>query len=114
MRETCIQKIAEAEERYQYVKLLRKEPLDNIVGYLDRANEEYEKGNYVLCLDIASRAKANLDIILSLFGVRDEAELSSLVEERLRLVRQIINKQQEKGYFPMLGYSYYEYASFFK
>lgn len=114
VRQTCIQKIAEAEERYQYVKLLSVEPLDNIVGYLDRANEEYEKGNYVLCLDIASRAKANLDIILSLFGVRNEAELSSLVEERLRLVRQVINKQQDKGYFPMLGYSYYEYASFLK
>ncbi len=114
VRETCIQKIGEAEERYQYVKLLTTEPLENIVTYMDRANEEYEKGNYVLCLDIASRAKANLDIILSLLGVRDESQLTELVEERLKLVRQVINKQQEKGYFPMLGYSYYEYASFLK
>ncbi len=114
VRETCIQKMAEAEERYQYVKLLTTEPLQNIVAYMDRANEEYQKGNYVLCLDIASRAKANLDIILSLVGVRDDAQLTALVEERLRLVRQVINKQQEKEYFPMLGYSYYEYASFLK
>lgn len=114
VRETCIQKLGEAEERYQYVKLLTTEPLQNIITYLDRANEEYEKGNYVLCLDIASRAKANLDIILSLVGVREEKELTALVEERLKLVRQVINKQQEKGYFPMLGYSYYQYAAFLK
>lgn len=114
VRKTCIQKLGEAEERYQYVKLLTTEPLDNIVRYLDRANAEYEKGNYVLCLDIASRAKANLDIILSLIGVRDASKLTELVDERLELVRQVLNKQQEKGYFPMLGYSYYEYAVFLR
>lgn len=112
LEDSCIQKLAEAQERYQYVKLITQEPLQAVVNYLDKANAEYENKNYILCLDIASRAKANLDIILSLIGVKDEKELKELVEERLKLVRQVLNKQQEKGYFPMLGYSYYEYAQF--
>lgn len=114
LEDSCIQKLAEAQERYQYVRLITQEPMQNVVNYLDRANEEWKKDNYVLCLDIASRAKANLDIILSLIGVKEEAQLKELVEERLKLVRQVLNKQQEKGYFPMLGYSYYEYAQFLK
>ena len=114
LKETCVRKISEAQERYQYVRLMTTEQLETITRYLDRANEEYENENYILCMDIASRAKANLDIILSLVGVRDEKQLIELVDERLRLVRQIINRQQEKGYFPMLAYSYYEYASFLK
>lgn len=112
LEESCLQKLAEAQERYQYVRLITQEPLQNVINYLDRANEEYENKNYILCLDIASRAKANLDIILSLIGVRDDEQLKELVEERLKLVRQVLNKQQKKGYFPMLGYSYYEYAQF--
>jgi uncharacterized protein len=114
LEETCVRKISEAQERYQYVRLMTTEQLDAVTRYLDRANEEYEHENYILCMDIASRAKANLDIILSLVGVRDEKQLIELVDERLRLVRQVINRQQEKGYFPMLAYSYYEYASFLK
>ena len=114
LKDSCTQKLAEAEERYQYVKLIADYSLDTIVIYMNRANEEYEHENYILCLDIASKAKANLDIVLSLIGVSDEKQLTELVHERLRLVRQVLNKQQEKGYFPMLGYSYYEYATFLK
>lgn len=114
LRESCMQKLAEAQERYQYVRLITEQPMDAIVGYLDRANEEYDNQNFVLCLDHASRAKANLDILMSLFGVADEAQLTELVDERLKLVRQVLNKEQHKGYFPMLGYSYYEYAVFLR
>jgi len=112
LKESCVRKLAEAQERYQYVKLITNEEMQKIVNYMDIASIEYEDENYLVCLDMASRAKANLDIILSLVGVQDEEELSELVEERLILVRQVLNKQKEKGLFPMLGYSYYEYAKF--
>ncbi|MFA6889199.1 MAG: S16 family serine protease [Candidatus Woesearchaeota archaeon] len=114
LRESCIQKRAEAQERFQYIQLIFDQPLQQITDDLDEAESQYSQGNYVLCLEIASRAKANLDIMLSLLGVTSEDQLTMLVEERLKLVRQVINKQQTKGYFPMLGYSYYEYATFLK
>ncbi len=114
LQDTCVKKIAEAQERYQYVRLMTTEQLETISRYLNRAEQEYTAENYILCIDIASRAKANTDIILSLVGVRDEQQLAELVEERLHLVRQVINRQQEKGYFPILAYSYYEYSTFLK
>ncbi len=114
LADSCARKLAEAQERYQYVKLITEEPLQKIVSYLDTAYLESKKNNFIVCLDMASRAKANLDILLSLIGLRDEKTMTVLVEERLRLVKQVINKQQNKGYFPMLGYSYYEYAMFLK
>lgn len=114
IKQSCIQKRAEAEERYQYVHLITDETMENVEQYLTTAEQNYKEGNYVLCLDIASRAKANLDIVLSLVGVRTEEQLKEIVEERLKLIRQVLNEQQKKGYFPMLGYSYYEYASYLK
>lgn len=114
LADSCTRKLEEAQERYQYVKLITEEPLQKIVSYLDTAVFEAQKKNYVVCLDMASRAKANLDILLSLIGLRDEETMKVLVEERLRLVKQVLNKQQDHGYFPMLGYSYYEYAMFLK
>ncbi len=114
LRDSCIQKRAEAQERFQYIQLIIEQPLQQITGDLDEAEKQYNQENYVLCLEIASRAKANLDIMLSLIGITNEEQLTLLVEERLKLVKQVINKQQKKGYFPMLGYSYYEYAVFLK
>ncbi len=114
LEQTCLQKRAEAQERFQYLKLIIDQPLQQIEDDLTQAEHEYYTENYVLCLEIASRAKANLDIMLSLVGVANEEQLSVLVEERLKLVRHVINRQQTHGYFPMLGYSYYEYATFLK
>ncbi len=114
LKESCQQKLAEAQERYQYVKINTAEQLDQISTYLSIAYAAAAGENYLVCLDMASRAKANVDIIISLIGVKSEEELIGLVEDRLKLVRQVINKQKEKGYFPMLGYSYYEYAEFLK
>lgn len=114
LRDSCIQKRAEAQERFQYLTLIIEQPLQEIEEDLQQAEDKYDAENYVLCLEIASRAKANLDIMLSLIGVADDKQLKALVEERLKLIRQVINKQQKKGYFPMLGYSYYEYAEFLK
>lgn len=114
LKDTCLQKRAEAQERFQYITLILDQPLQEIENDLNQAEMEYNAKHYVLCLEIASRAKANLDIMLSLVGVANEEQLKVLVEERLKLVRQVINKQQKKGYFPLLGYSYYEYATFLK
>jgi uncharacterized protein len=114
LEDSCNRKLAEAQERYQYVKLATSEPLDKISSFMSLATVAADKENFIVCLDMASRAKANLDIIMSLVGIQREEELTELVEDRLRITRQVLNKQQEAGLFPMLGYSYYQYADFLK
>ena len=80
---------------------------------IDKANEELGKGNYELCLSMASKAKADVDIILSVFGV-DNEQYSNIVDRKLEIVKNNIARQASKGIFPILGYSYYEYANSLK
>ena len=113
LKKSCQNKISEADERKQYVELYLPNSLDNIKRDIDRANTELEKGNYELCLSIASKAKADVDIILSVFGV-DNSQYKNLVERKLEIVKNNIARESSKGIFPILGYSYYEYANSLK
>ena len=37
-----------------------------------------------------------------------------MIDSKIKLVKRLISKQIKKGIFPILGYSYYEYASTLK
>jgi uncharacterized protein len=113
LKKSCQNKISEADERKQYVELYIPNSLDNVKNSIERANSELERGNYELCLSIASRAKADVDIILSVFGV-DNSQYKNLVERKLDIVKNNIAREASKGIFPILGYSYYEYANSLK
>ncbi|MBI1935968.1 hypothetical protein HYS31_06010 [Candidatus Woesearchaeota archaeon] len=113
LKKSCQSKISEADERKQYVELYFPNAVSNVDNGIKRAGTELEKGNYELCLSIASRAKADVDIILSVFGV-ESSQLDSLVERKLEIVKNSIARQAAKGTFPILGYSYYEYANSLK
>ena len=113
LKKSCQNKISEADERKQYVELYFPGTLETIKKGIDKAAEELEKGNYELCLSQASRAKADVDIILSVFGV-DSEQYQNIVERKLEIVRNNIAKEAAKGIFPILGYSYYEYANSLK
>ena len=113
LKKACQNKISEADERKQYVELYFPDLLDNIKKGIEKANAELEKGNYELCLSQASKAKADVDIILSVFGV-DNAQYKNIVERKLEIVKNNIARQAAKGIFPILGYSYYEYANSLK
>mgnify|MGYP001567911625 CR=1 FL=1 len=113
LKKSCQNKISEADERKQYVELYIPTSLDNIKKQLDKANSELEKGNYELCLSMASKAKADVDVILSVFGV-DSGQYQNIVERKLEIVKNNIARQASKGIFPILGYSYYEYANSLK
>jgi predicted S18 family serine protease len=71
---------------------------------------DLEKGNYALCIFKASKAKANLDIVLSVFYV-DEEQMKEILSQKLGIVKRNLIKETQKGIFPILGYSYYEYAT---
>lgn len=109
LKESCQKKIAEAEERYQYAILFFEPGLPETQENIDSAYDDLNKGDYDFCLFKASQAKAEADIILSIIGVGEE-EVDTLITNKLTAVKRIISAQQEKDNFPILGYSYYEYA----
>ncbi|MAE42791.1 hypothetical protein CMO93_03395 [Candidatus Woesearchaeota archaeon] len=113
IKNACREKISEAEERFQYVQLYFPQNLENTRKELDYAYQDLENENYELCLFKASKAKANVDTILSVFGVRI-ADVDNVVKQKLNIVERNIVEETEKGVFPILGYSYFEYANSLK
>lgn len=113
LKKSCQSKISEADERKQYVELYLPDSLESVKKGIDRAARELENGNYELCLSTASRAKADVDIVLSVFGV-DSQQYKNIVERKLDIVKNNIARESAKGIFPILGYSYYEYANSLK
>lgn len=109
LEESCKLKLMEAEERYQYVNLYFPSSLITSRKEIDYAYSDLAAKNYVLCIFKASKAKANLDIVLSSFYV-DEDQVRSILRQKLDVVKNSLLKQTKSGVFPILGYSYYEYA----
>lgn len=104
---SCMQKIAEAEERHQYIQLYFPDALNSIKSDIDEALVNYNSKNYAMCLFLATKAKADIDSIASSLGAQD---LDLLINQRLKVAKDAIAEQNAKGTFPILGYSYYEYA----
>ncbi|MBW3022795.1 hypothetical protein KY308_01710, partial [Candidatus Woesearchaeota archaeon] len=109
IKQSCIDKISEAEERYQYVDLYYPGLITSILGELAEAQKYFDSGNYELCLFTASKTKAEIDAVMSTIGVSD-SKIDLLIDQRLKAAEKIIAEQNAKGYFPIFGYSYYEYA----
>ena len=113
LKNSCKYRLSEAEERYQYVNLYYPNSLENTRKEIDYAYIDLKRGNYALCIFKASKAKANLDIILSVFYVNGE-QIKNILNQKLEIVRKNLIKETQKGIFPVLGYSYYEYATILK
>jgi len=113
LKASCEAKIAEAEERHNYVTTYLPEPLQDTRKAIDQAYALMQKKEYALCLHQASKAKAESDAILGLLGV-DEEDINDLLERKLGIVNKALLKAQQKGIFPLIGYSYYEYANSLK
>ena len=113
LKKSCQAKISEADERAQYVELYFPGTMGNVRKEIDAANSNLENGDFEICLSTASRAKADVDVILSVFGV-DSEQYKNLVERKLDIVKNNIAEETTKGIFPILSYSYYEYANSLK
>ncbi len=109
LREVCLNKISEAEERMQYVNSFITLPLDDMKGELDKASLDFDVGDYELCIYKASKVKARTDLILSAVGL-DKEDVNRLLERKLAIVEEVIAKETQRGIFPIMGYSYFEYA----
>jgi uncharacterized protein len=109
LRDSCMAKIAEAEERINYVRSFLPNSLTDSRRELDKAYQDLSRGNDTLCLYKAAKVKADTDVILGLMGVESE-ELESVIDLKLSIAKDALIKSQQKGIFPIIGYSYYEYA----
>ncbi|HLD72666.1 MAG TPA: S16 family serine protease [Candidatus Nanoarchaeia archaeon] len=110
LKESCTQKISEAEERNQYVSLfLSQYNLGSISEKIAQAQESYQKEEPELCLIKAAEAKAEADAILGSMGLTDE-NIGDFIISKTKAVQRVISENSAEGIFPILGYSYYQYA----
>ncbi|MEK6950279.1 MAG: S16 family serine protease [Nanoarchaeota archaeon] len=107
LKQSCQQKISEAEERSQYANLYGGLISEEKEG---QAKEALKNGEYELCLITAAQAKADANAVLSVLGVSQEM-VKGLLESKSRAVERVIAENSVIGIFPILGFSYYQYAN---
>ena len=111
LRTSCLQKISESEERHQYTSLfLGEEVIAHIREKITTAEEALEQGNYELCLITASQAKADANAILSSLGLSDDVFME-FFQAKKKAAERVIAENSAEDIFPILGYSYYQYAN---
>jgi len=108
LQRACLAKLAEADERLSYMQLYLPELLVESERLLGEARS-YSRNNPALCIFAASKAKAQADLMASTLSVRPE-HVEALLDQKLAADRMVLVKQQEDGNFPILGYSYAQYA----
>ena len=114
LRDSCLQKISEAEERHQYASLfIGHLNVLNIVDKIESARKAQTDGEPELCLIIAAQAKAEANAILSSMGLGDD-NIDEFIESKTKAVEKVISDNSAEGIFPILGYSYYQYANTLK
>ncbi len=106
---SCQEKLSEAEERYNYVQTFYPEGLQATLKTLKHAENELKDGNPVVCLHEAAKAKAEADLLITVTGV-EENQTQALIDLKLSIAQRSLARSQSKNIFPLIGYSYYEYA----
>ena len=109
LRDSCFEKIEEAKERIDYLSVTFSAPTERLSEDLSLAHLYFDNQDYGLCLFKASKVKADADMILTVLFV-DVDQTDKLLDEKIVQTEKVIRSELAKGQFPILGYSYYEYA----
>ncbi len=109
LRNSCMKKISEVEEQVEYVSTYVPTAREEIREKLKKAYEYLEDEQHALCLFKASSIKAETNMIVSLLYV-PENDLQHVVLQKIESANRLILYEQQKMIFPVLGYSYAEYA----
>jgi len=110
LKKACESKIAEAEERFNYIVSVVPDALGGTREDIDAAYKRMGDKDYVMCVYTAAKAKATGNVLLNLLGV-EESRFEEVTDTKLAIVKDELSRTQEKGIFPIIAYSYYEYAS---
>lgn len=113
LQQSCQDKLTEAQERYEYVNYYIPNSLAGVQKSVERATAISRDGGYQRCLHLASLAKAEANLIGSLIGANKDS-LPKILDLKLSVVKDSIARTQSHGSFPILAYSYYEYANSLK
>jgi predicted S18 family serine protease len=103
----CNKKLSEAEERLNYLELYY--PDGDLRESLQRAYEYYAREDYPMCIFTSSKVKADSNIVLSAIFIPND-EMDRLFDVKISAAKKAILKQERSDIFPILGYSYFEYA----
>lgn len=109
LKSSCHQKLSETEEFYQYIELLAPGLQEPTKKQIEKARGFAQHGDYELCLFKASLAKAQINLLSASLTTRKQ-DLDALFGKKIQAIKRVIVEQQRKNIFPLLGYSYYEYA----
>ncbi|MBC8500623.1 MAG: hypothetical protein ISS25_00885 [Nanoarchaeota archaeon] len=109
LKNGCLKKIAEAEERINYAELYLPGFLGATKEIVEDAFENYNQGEFALCIFKASKAKAEANILLTALAIHED-EMENVLEEKFEAIKKVILEQEAKKIFPILGYSYFEYS----
>jgi predicted S18 family serine protease len=110
LQEACETKIAEVEERRSYLSVLTDDAFALERAPLEEAYASRDEGDFALCLARAAKAKAEADVVISSIAL-DEESLDGMTRVKLDVARDIIQREAAQGRFPVMGYSYAEYAA---
>lgn len=112
LEHSCLRKISESEERLQYAHLFLPNLDGEIEEKIDAAKSALNEKEFALCLIEAAQAKAEANAILSVIGWEEELAEQFLAGKK-EAAKRIIAENNAEGVFPILGYSYYQYAQTF-
>ncbi len=111
LREGCITRLQEAEEHMQYLDLYLPGALQS-KDELGQAYAYLRQKDHSSCIYRASIAKAKANAMLS--ALSGSENLTALIGKKLEAAKASITRQTGKGEFPIVSYSYYEYANTLK
>ena len=109
LKTSCQEKLTEVSELYRYGNILLPNVFENARNDIETVDGYFKNGDYELCLFKASKTKADINVILSGAGTQEE-QIDALLRGKINAAKKVIIRENEKGIFPILGYSYYEYA----
>ena len=105
LRRACTRKLSAVTELAEYTSYITG------LNVLDVSpiQESYRANEYAVCVYQASLLTARAETFLSTIGVRED-DLPKLYEAKRAAAYEAIAEQTRKGHFPVMAYSYYEYA----
>jgi uncharacterized protein len=111
LRNGCLAKLSEAEQRRQHASFfLSPHYLNGIQEKIDQAEKALADEEPALCLIMASQAKGDANAILSSLGLKDD-DVEFFINAKRNAAERVIAENSADGVFPILGFSYYQYAN---
>ena len=105
LRRACTRKLSALTELSEYTTYITGVPTLDTTG----VQEAHQSGSYAVCIYQASLLTARAETFLSTIGTRED-DRDALYDAKQRAAFDAIAEQTSKGHFPVMAYSYYEYA----